>query len=49
MINWIKETIAFLKTKTSQLHSILQSLQKVKIFVMTSEEMRLKFKKTKDA
>ena len=40
MINWVEETIIFLNTEMTKLYSILQSSQNVKIFVMTSEEMR---------
>ena len=49
MIDWVKKTIAFLETEKTQLYSILQLSQEVKIFVMTSEKMRLKFQKIKDA
>ena len=45
MINWIEETIIFLNTEMTKLYSILQSSQNVKIFVMTSEEMRLMYQK----
>ncbi len=49
MIDWVNETIAFLDTETTRLHSILKSLQDVKIFIMTSEEMREEFRKINDA
>ena len=49
MIDWVNETIVFLETEMTQLYSILQSSQNVKIFVMTSEKMRLKFQETRDA
>ena len=49
MINWIEETIAFLETETSQLHSILQSFQKMKIFIIINKEMRSEFQRTRDA
>ena len=49
MIDWINETIAFLDTKTTRLHSILKSSQNVKIFVMMSEEMREEFREINDA
>ena len=40
MINWVNDTIAFIKQKITKLHSILQSSQNVKIFVITNKEMR---------
>ncbi len=49
MIDWINETIAFLSTEMTRLHSILKSSQDVKIFVMTSEEMRKEFREINDA
>ncbi len=49
MIDWINETIAFLDIKTTRLHSILKSSQDVKIFIMTSEEMREEFIEINDA
>ncbi len=49
MIDWVNETIAFLDTETTRLHSILKSSQDVKIFVMTSEEMREEFREINDA
>ncbi len=49
MIDWVNETIEFLETETTRLHSILKSSQDVKIFVMTSEEMRKEFKEINDA
>ena len=49
IIDWVNETIAFLDTETTRLHSILKSSQEVKIFVMTSEEMRKEFREINDA
>ncbi len=49
MIDWVNETIAFLDTEVTQLHSILKSSQNVKIFIMTSEEMREEFREINDA
>ncbi len=49
MIDWINETIAFLDTEATRLHSILKSSQNVKIFIMTSEEMREEFREINDA
>ncbi len=49
MIDWINETIAFLGTEVTRLHSILKSSQDVKIFIMTSEEMRKEFREINDA
>ncbi len=49
MINWVNETIAFLDTEVTRLHSILKSSQNVKIFIMTSEEMREEFREINDA
>ena len=40
MISWIDDTIAFIEQEIIKLHSILQSSQNVKIFAITSEEMR---------
>ncbi len=48
MIDWINETIAFLDTETTRLHSILKSSQSMKIFIMMSEEMREEFKEIND-
>ena len=45
MINWVNDTIIFIKQEIIKLHSILQSLQNVKIFVMTSKEMRSVYQK----
>ena len=45
MINWIEKTITFLETEITQLYSILQLLQNVKIFVITSKEMRSMYQK----
>ncbi len=49
MIDWVNETIAFLDTEATRLHSILKSSQNVKIFIMTSEEMREEFREINDA
>jgi len=49
MIDWVNETIAFLDTETTRLHLILKSSQDVKIFIMTSEEMREEFREINDA
>jgi len=49
MIDWVNETIAFLDTEATRLHSILKSSQDVKIFVMMSEEMRKEFREINDA
>ncbi len=49
MIDWINETIAFLDTEATRLHSILKSSQDVKIFIMMSEEMREEFREINDA
>ncbi len=49
MIDWVNETIAFLDTEATRLHSILKSSQDVKIFVMTSEKMREEFREINDA
>ncbi len=49
MIDWVNETIAFLGTETTRLHSTLKSSQNVKIFIMTSEEMRKEFREINDA
>ncbi len=49
MIDWVNETIAFLDTETTRLHSILKLSQNVKIFIMTSEEMREEFREINDA
>jgi len=49
MINWVNKTIAFLDTKATRLHLILKSSQNVKIFIMTSEEMREEFREINDA
>ncbi len=48
MIDWINKIIAFLDIKMTQLHSILKSSQKVKIFIMMSKEMREEFKEIND-
>ncbi len=49
MIDWVNETIAFLDTETTWLYSILKLSQDVKIFIMTSEEMREEFREINDA
>ncbi len=49
MINWVNETITFLDTEVTRLHSIFKLSQDVKIFVMTSEEMREEFREINDA
>ena len=40
IINWVDDIIAFIKQEITELHSILQLSQNVKIFVITSKEMR---------
>ncbi len=49
MIDLINETIAFLNTETTWLHSILKSSQNVKIFIMMSKEMREEFREINNA
>jgi len=49
MINWVNETITFLDTEVTRLHLIFKLSQDVKIFVMTSEEMREEFREINDA
>ena len=49
MINWVNETIVFLHTETTWLHSILKSSKSVKIFVMTMNDMRNELKNSSDA
>ncbi len=49
MIDWVNETIAFLHTETTRLHSILKSSESVKIFVMTANDMRSELKNSSDA
>ncbi len=49
MINWVNETIAFLHTETTQLHSILKLSESVKIFAMTANDMRKELKYSSDA
>ncbi len=49
MIDWINETIAFLHTETTRLHSILKSSESVKIFVMTANDMCRELKNSSDA
>jgi len=49
MIDWINETIAFLHTEMTRLHSILKSSESVKIFVMTANDMRRELKNSSDA
>ncbi len=49
MIDWVNETIAFLHTETTRLHSILKSSENVKIFVMTANNMRSELKNSSDA
>jgi len=49
MIDWVNEIIAFLDTEMTRLHSILKSSQEVKIFIMTSKEMREEFREISDA
>jgi len=49
MIDWINETIAFLHTETTRLHSILKSSESVKIFAMTTNDMRSELKNSSDA
>jgi len=49
MIDWVNETIAFLHTETTRLHSILKSSENVKIFIMTANNMRSELKNSSDA
>ena len=49
MIDWVNETIAFLHTETTRLHSILKSSENVKIFAMTANDMRSELKNNSDA
>ncbi len=49
MIDWVNETIAFLHTETTRLHSILKSSKNVKIFAMTTNDMRSELKNSSDA
>ncbi len=49
MIDWVNETIAFLHTETTRLHSILKSSESVKIFAMTANDMRSELKNSLDA
>ena len=49
MIDWINETITFLHTETTRLHSILKSSKNVKIFAMTVNDMRSELKNSSDA
>ncbi len=49
MIDWVNETIAFLHTETTRLHSILKSSESMKIFAMTVNDMRSELKNSSDA
>jgi len=49
MIDWVNETIAFLHTETTRLHSILKSSENVKIFVMTVNNIRSELKNSSNA
>ncbi len=49
MIDWVNETIAFLHTEMTWLHSILKSSKNVKIFAMTANNMRSELKNSSDA
>ncbi len=49
MIDWINKTIAFLYTETTQLHSILKSSESMKIFAITTNDMRSELKNSSDA
>ncbi len=49
MIDWVNETITFLDTEKTWLHSILKSSSNVKIFIMMSKEMHEEFQEISDA